>query len=57
MFNEPVGDPTFKRGEALLIDLLLNESLPSHIIFVLFQDTQVKENDENEVNIMYQIFN
>ena len=56
MFNEPVGDPTFKHGEALLIDLLLNESLPSHIIFVLFQDTQVKENDENEVNIMYQIF-
>ena len=46
MFNDPVGDPTFKRGEALLIDLLLNESLSSHIIFVPFQDAQVKENEE-----------
>ena len=58
MFNDPVGDPTFKRGEALLIELLLNESLSSNIIFAPFQDAQVKENEEvNEVNLICQIFN
>ena len=51
MFNEPLEDPTFKRGETLLIDSWLNKNLPPHIVsFVLFQNTQVKENNKvNEV--------